>query len=154
MTTATSTTASLARGVSAGGSPPLASPPVTLSTLAYPLQTQAVQPGTVYSISKPPPAKTDSTAALLQYGAAQIVQHNIPRVIPGEGEKDNVHLSSKHQIITPELWSVFDVCQFLRINDCGAYCDSFSKKVPQTYRLHFSWHSNVLGCPLNCCLDL
>ena len=58
------------------------------------------------------------------------VTHHIPRVIPGEPDKDsgyNPH--NKDQSITPEVWSVYEVCQFLRVNDCGAYCDSFSKKV-------------------------
>lgn len=31
--------------------------------------------------------------------------------------------------ICPEEWNVFDVAQFLRVNDCANYCDSFSKQV-------------------------
>ena len=55
---------------------------------------------------------------------------HIPRVIPGEPDKDCGYSSqTKDSAITPDLWTVYDVCQFLRINDCGAYCDSFSKKV-------------------------
>lgn len=54
----------------------------------------------------------------------------IPRVIPGEPDKECGYTGQpKDGAITPDLWGVYDVCQFLRINDCGAYCDSFSKKV-------------------------
>ncbi|XP_013413115.1 MBT domain-containing protein 1 [Lingula anatina] len=55
---------------------------------------------------------------------------HIPRVVPSgdESPKDSIHLTTKQQTILPERWTVFDVCQFLRINDCGAYCDSFSRK--------------------------
>ena len=59
-----------------------------------------------------------------------MMNHNIPRVISGEPDKEcGIIPCSKDAVITPDTWSVFDVCQFLRINDCGAYCDSFSKKV-------------------------
>ncbi|KAF4524651.1 hypothetical protein B566_EDAN013760 [Ephemera danica] len=30
--------------------------------------------------------------------------------------------------LVPDEWNVFDVAQFLRVNDCASYCDSFSKK--------------------------
>ncbi|XP_063222708.1 polycomb protein Sfmbt isoform X2 [Bacillus rossius redtenbacheri] len=30
--------------------------------------------------------------------------------------------------LVPSEWNVFDVAQFLRVNDCAAYCDNFSKK--------------------------
>lgn len=31
--------------------------------------------------------------------------------------------------LVPAEWNVFDVAQFLRVNDCAAYCDSFSRRV-------------------------
>lgn len=30
--------------------------------------------------------------------------------------------------LVPDQWSVFDVAQFLRVNECAAYCESFSSK--------------------------
>ncbi|KAJ8927174.1 hypothetical protein NQ314_020450 [Rhamnusium bicolor] len=36
--------------------------------------------------------------------------------------------------LCPEEWNVFDVAQFLRVNDCANYCDSFSKQVCITIR--------------------
>lgn len=27
----------------------------------------------------------------------------------------------------PETWNVYDVSQFLRVNDCTAHCDTFSR---------------------------
>lgn len=46
----------------------------------------------------------------------------IPRLIDSTG-------SSETGELIPAEWNVFDVAQFLRVNDCAAYCDSFSKKV-------------------------
>jgi hypothetical protein len=31
--------------------------------------------------------------------------------------------------VDPLLWDTSDVSEFLRINDCGAYCDSFDRNV-------------------------
>lgn len=31
--------------------------------------------------------------------------------------------------LCPDSWNVFDVAQFLRVNDCANYCDAFSKQV-------------------------
>ncbi|XP_044733655.1 polycomb protein Sfmbt [Chrysoperla carnea] len=46
----------------------------------------------------------------------------IPRLIDGTGGiSDNGELC-------PAEWNVFDVAQFLRVNDCAAYCDTFSKQ--------------------------
>ncbi|XP_067009728.2 MBT domain-containing protein 1 isoform X2 [Anabrus simplex] len=45
----------------------------------------------------------------------------IPRLVDSTG-------SSESGELVPDQWNVFDVGQFLRVNDCAAYCDSFSKK--------------------------
>ncbi|XP_023240089.1 MBT domain-containing protein 1-like isoform X1 [Centruroides sculpturatus] len=37
-------------------------------------------------------------------------------------------LSSTHSEVNPEQWDVLDVAQFLRINECGAYCQMFSQQ--------------------------
>ncbi|XP_076351874.1 scm-related gene containing four mbt domains isoform X2 [Tachypleus tridentatus] len=37
-------------------------------------------------------------------------------------------LSSLHSETNPEEWGVLDVAQFLRINECGAYCQAFSQQ--------------------------
>lgn len=54
---------------------------------------------------------------------------HIPCIIMQDREKDTLSLTAKQQTIIPEMWTVNDVCQFLRINDCGSHCDIFSKKV-------------------------
>nr|CAH7745505.1 unnamed protein product [Callosobruchus chinensis] len=46
----------------------------------------------------------------------------IPRLI------DNSGGSIETGELCPDVWNVFDVAQFLRVNDCASYCDSFSKK--------------------------
>lgn len=62
---------------------------------------------------------------------SQTFKKTIPRLI--DDARAGLTLTSHHNVITPELWSVFDVSQFLRINDCAAYCESFSKKVNDMY---------------------
>lgn len=47
----------------------------------------------------------------------------IPRLI------DNANLSLDSGELCPDEWNVFDVAQFLRVNDCANYCDAFSKQV-------------------------
>lgn len=62
-------------------------------------------------------------------GSVHVLVNYIPRVIPGEPEKDCVvPVLEQQQRIVPHNWDVQDVCRFLKINDCGAYCDSFRKK--------------------------
>jgi hypothetical protein len=46
----------------------------------------------------------------------------IPRLV------DNSGGSCETGELCPEEWNVFDVAQFLRVNDCANYCDSFSKQ--------------------------
>jgi hypothetical protein len=54
----------------------------------------------------------------------------IPRLVSGPPEDSSIRVPPQsNQPITPNKWSVFDVCQFLRLNDCSAHCDSFRKKV-------------------------
>ncbi|XP_022900164.1 polycomb protein Sfmbt isoform X2 [Onthophagus taurus] len=46
----------------------------------------------------------------------------IPRLIDSSGG------SCESSELCPDDWNVFDVAQFLRVNDCANYCDSFSKQ--------------------------
>lgn len=101
----------------------------------FALQTLSGSSGqSVISITPQASSPEDSslaTPAQGQFGVTSVVTHNIPRVIPGDPDKDSVGPMTigKGQPVTPDRWTVFDVCQFLRINDCGAYSDSFRKKV-------------------------
>lgn len=47
----------------------------------------------------------------------------IPRLV------DNSGSSCDSSELCPEEWNIFDVAQFLRVNDCANYCDSFSRQV-------------------------
>lgn len=47
----------------------------------------------------------------------------IPRLV------DNSGGSCDYTELCPEEWNVFDVAQFLRVNDCANYCDAFNKQV-------------------------
>ncbi|KRT84601.1 Sterile alpha motif containing protein, partial [Oryctes borbonicus] len=46
----------------------------------------------------------------------------IPRLV------DNSGGTCDSSELCPEEWNVFDVAQFLRVNDCANYCDNFSKQ--------------------------
>lgn len=37
-------------------------------------------------------------------------------------------LSATHTLLHPQSWSTSDVVQFLRINDCGSYCQAFAEQ--------------------------
>lgn len=39
--------------------------------------------------------------------------------------------------LCPAEWNVYDVAQFLRVNDCGNYCDAFSKQVCMIFIANF-----------------
>lgn len=49
----------------------------------------------------------------------------IPRLVDATGS-----VGDPGELI-PAEWNVFDVAQFLRVNDCAAYCDSFSRRVSE-----------------------
>ncbi|XP_011311275.1 polycomb protein Sfmbt isoform X2 [Fopius arisanus] len=46
----------------------------------------------------------------------------IPRIA------DGWHRNTENGDLVPNEWNVFDVAQFLRVNDCATYCDNFSKR--------------------------
>ncbi|XP_014203269.1 polycomb protein Sfmbt-like isoform X2 [Copidosoma floridanum] len=46
----------------------------------------------------------------------------IPRVA------DGIQKSSELGELVPSDWNIFDVSQFLRVNDCATYCDNFNKR--------------------------
>ncbi|CAG2062412.1 unnamed protein product [Timema podura] len=60
----------------------------------------------------------------------------IPRLIDSSG-----HTGELGELI-PADWNVFDVAQFLRVNDCAAYCDNFNRKVLD--------HILLTHCELSC----
>lgn len=36
-------------------------------------------------------------------------------------------MSNKVEQLLPETWNVYDITQFLRVNDCTAHCETFSR---------------------------
>lgn len=54
---------------------------------------------------------------------------NIPRLVDTNGGQ-----TADMGELCPREWNVFDVAQFLRVNDCTNYCDSFSKQVIIVFR--------------------
>ncbi|KAF2895362.1 hypothetical protein ILUMI_10816 [Ignelater luminosus] len=67
-----------------------------------------------------PPAERKATSYINSHEV--ISAKVIPRLI------DNTGGSCESNNICPEEWNVFDVAQFLRVNDCVNYCDTFSKQ--------------------------
>ncbi|VEN43012.1 unnamed protein product, partial [Callosobruchus maculatus] len=65
---------------------------------------------------------TDIFTVVTLYGTTASSTKLIPRLI------DNSGGSIETGELCPDVWNVFDVAQFLRVNDCASYCDSFSKK--------------------------
>ncbi|KAK6173380.1 hypothetical protein SNE40_016844 [Patella caerulea] len=47
---------------------------------------------------------------------------------PSVGEKVTLSMTTRHQTVLPDHWTIIDVYQFLHVNDCAAYCESFKKK--------------------------
>ncbi|XP_052228167.1 MBT domain-containing protein 1-like isoform X1 [Dreissena polymorpha] len=43
-------------------------------------------------------------------------------------ELQTLYLTQRHQTVAPELWSVVDVCHFLKYNDCSSYVEIFHRK--------------------------
>ncbi|XP_030754789.1 polycomb protein Sfmbt isoform X2 [Sitophilus oryzae] len=72
------------------------------------------------TLSEPPPERKPTTYVSSSSNASSKL---IPRLI------DNT--SSSNDLVgelCPDEWNVFDVAQFLRVNDCANYCDAFSKQ--------------------------
>lgn len=70
----------------------------------------------------PPPRTPRAANSYVQQTAATSTKF-IPRLVDGGGGSNGEGTGE----LTPAEWNVFDVAQFLRVNDCAAYCDSFSR---------------------------
>ncbi|XP_018370885.1 PREDICTED: polycomb protein Sfmbt-like isoform X1 [Trachymyrmex cornetzi] len=71
--------------------------------------------------SSPPPKKPERTATSYINVTSASTKY-IPRLA------DGVQKGSESGDLVPSEWNVFDVAQFLRVNDCVTYCDNFSKR--------------------------
>ncbi|XP_020287040.1 polycomb protein Sfmbt-like isoform X3 [Pseudomyrmex gracilis] len=70
-------------------------------------------------INPPPPKERTATSYInVTSGSSKY----IPRLI------DGAQKHSESGDLVPSEWNVFDVAQFLRVNDCATYCDNFSKR--------------------------
>ncbi|GLH01505.1 Polyhomeotic-proximal chromatin protein [Gryllus bimaculatus] len=109
-------------------SPATAAIPSTPAVAATPAVTPTTSPTAATSVSgsspsnlgagTPPPRGRTATSYIQQNSSTKF----IPRLVDGgSGPTEPGEL-------TPAEWNVFDVAQFLRVNDCAAYCDSFSKR--------------------------
>ncbi|XP_043277511.1 polycomb protein Sfmbt-like isoform X2 [Venturia canescens] len=71
-------------------------------------------------IQSPPPPKERTATSYINVTSAS--GKYIPRLA------DGLHRNSENGELVPAEWNVFDVAQFLRVNDCATYCDNFSKR--------------------------
>lgn len=71
----------------------------------------------------PPPSQSTDAKTTIEPTSQKV----IPRII------DNAGALTKP--IAPDEWNVLDVAQFLRVNDCANYCDTFSKQKVDGTRL-------------------
>ncbi|XP_069695584.1 polycomb protein Sfmbt-like isoform X2 [Periplaneta americana] len=67
----------------------------------------------------PIPRERTATSYINSTGASGKL---IPRLVDATGS-----IGEPGELV-PAEWNVFDVAQFLRVNDCAAYCDSFSRR--------------------------
>uniref|UniRef100_A0AAR5PJ33 FCS-type domain-containing protein n=1 Tax=Dendroctonus ponderosae TaxID=77166 RepID=A0AAR5PJ33_DENPD len=59
--------------------------------------------------------------------SAHVSTNSNPKLIPRLVDSSNCTNESNAELC-PNEWNVFDVAQFLRVNDCANYCDAFSKQ--------------------------
>lgn len=82
------------------------------------LKTRSLTPSSAPTVHKLPENATSNEVA-------NSSGKRIPRLI-------DVSLTNRREAlngVTPLDWTSLDVAQFLRVNDCAAYCDTFSKAV-------------------------
>lgn len=75
------------------------------------------------SVGSAPPKTTSTTASSTSFNSGSL-NNNTNAIKSASG----LALSSVHTEVLPEKWSTMDVAQFLRINECGAYCQVFSNQ--------------------------
>lgn len=102
------------------------------------------------SSAPPPPNKADHAST-----ATAVAEHN------GNGDSmEGTETNSRNSLekiiprlmdspsnlgdVDPHLWESSDVSEFLRINDCGAYCDSFERNVSQIPEFFFTLNIHIL----------
>ncbi|KAI4493233.1 hypothetical protein M0802_009521 [Mischocyttarus mexicanus] len=71
-------------------------------------------------VQSPPPPKERTATSYINVTSGNTKY--IPRLA------DVVPKGSDCGDLVPSEWNVFDVAQFLRVNDCATYCDNFSKR--------------------------
>ncbi|ERL89350.1 hypothetical protein D910_06721 [Dendroctonus ponderosae] len=78
-----------------------------------------------------PPSERKPSAHIqlltLIYVYLQVSTNSNPKLIPRLVDSSNCTNESNAELC-PNEWNVFDVAQFLRVNDCANYCDAFSKQ--------------------------
>ncbi|CAH1962185.1 unnamed protein product [Acanthoscelides obtectus] len=104
---------------------PLVSPPTPVVSPPAPVLSPPAPVGNTLAstaITTPEPPQERKVTSYIN-GTTASPTKLIPRLI------DNSGGSIETGELCPDSWNVFDVAQFLRVNDCASYCDSFSKKV-------------------------
>jgi hypothetical protein len=66
-------------------------------------------------------------------GSQTVILGNQSNLLPGPqqsvSEPQTLYLTQRQQSLSPDQWSVIDVCHFLKYNDCSAYVEIFHRKV-------------------------
>ncbi|XP_060603934.1 MBT domain-containing protein 1-like isoform X1 [Ruditapes philippinarum] len=65
-------------------------------------------------------------------GSQTVILGNQSNLLPGPqqsvSEPQTLYLTQRQQSLSPDQWSVIDVCHFLKYNDCSAYVEIFHRK--------------------------
>lgn len=96
---------------------------------------ESIENVSINSNSSAPPIERKATSYI---GNSSVSNGKfIPRLIDVTQEPSSCQANNRE--LVPETWNVYDVLQFLRVNDCIAHCDVFSKnKIDGRLLLHLS----------------
>lgn len=78
------------------------------------------------SISSSPNGKTALSNLLMSKTTNQV---KIVTPASSQGNEQMSLLAARQSTVSPDQWSVSDVCYFLKSHDCALYCESFVKMV-------------------------
>lgn len=87
--------------------------------------------GANVTAATPPPLFLQIQTVDEEKATSNVNEPTSPKVIPRIID----NMGAFNKLIAPDEWNVYDVAQFLRVNDCANYCDTFSKQKVDGTRL-------------------
>lgn len=69
---------------------------------------------------------------------------NSSKYIPRIKDTNNSPESTSGGELLPDTWNIYDVAQFLRVNDCTAHCETFSRNKVDGKKLLFLTKDEII----------